>query len=111
MTLDLRRLGISLAHLGAEVRYGEAILLVDALKDEPGTHCHAAVNRWNWPATFGDIALIMLTESTLNWRRDVKTQPEPTRLPRPWPDKAEIPAELRAQLTEQLRKRSVFRDR
>ncbi len=91
--------------------YGEAILLVDALKGEPGTHCHAAAQGWGWPATYADVAVIMLTESTLNWRRDTKAQPQPTHLPRPWPDGSSVAPELRAELTEQLRKRSVFRNR
>jgi hypothetical protein len=93
------------------VSYGEVIAIVDALKTQPGNLIHAAVEGWDWPATFGEIATIMLAESTLNWRRDVKRQAEPIRLPRPWPDETAVDPDLRRELTEQLARRSVFRNR
>lgn len=84
------------------------------LSATPGTHLHADLARWAYPATWADLATIAAATSTVNANRDAKKQPEPIEFPWPWTgveDAAEqVTDEERDALKETLRKYSAFRD-
>lgn len=74
--------------IGAGVRFGEAIDLVSRLANTPGTHLHAELNDWGWPATLAEVSQILHAQAFMNANRDTKEHPQPFELPMPW-DKAE----------------------
>lgn len=76
---------------------------------EYGTHTHAAVNGWDFPARFGEVMQVQLTERTLNYWRGEKDKP--IELPRPWPKYQPVSDEEHAELSAQLERRSALRDR
>lgn len=63
-------------------------------------------------ATHADEAVIVHATGYLNVHRDVKKRREPYTLPGPWPvydPNADVTPERRAELREQLERRSAFR--
>lgn len=102
-----------LSALGRGVTYGEGIHLVQELRRDTGSHTYASVRGYQWVASFAEIAQIAHAEWYMNVHRDRKEQPEPIRLPRPWPDideNADVTAEERQELERELLSRSAIRD-
>lgn len=84
------------------------------LMRETGSHLFADLAGYDRAASQADIAAIIHAESYLNVHRDTKRSKKPIQLPRPWSPKdpnADVTPERRAELVQQLRKRSVFADR
>ena len=96
--------------MGVSLAYGEAIDLVDELLTTPGTHAHASLQGWDWPATFADIAAIAHAEWYMNVHRDRDISPQAIRLARPWPDVDAVTPEERSEYEQQLLRRSAIRD-
>ena len=107
--IDFRRMGVSFDEVGASVRYGEAMDYVERLAHEFGTHTHAALSGWEWPATVADLMATSHVEAYYNVHRDPKKHPKPYSFARPWPDVEVVDPELRAALDQQLEARSAFR--
>ena len=100
-----------LGEVGISVTYGEAGRLIRELGRETGSHLYADLVGMARAATHADIAAILHAEWYAEVHRDKKKQREPVVLPKPWdPPKpnADVTAERRAQLVEQLKRRSVF---
>ena len=103
-----------LSSIGEEITYGEAIHLVSGLMRETGSHLVMSLREWDWAASNADIAAITHAEWYMNVHRDTKASKEPIKLPRPWSEKdpnADVTAEERAELEQQLLARSALRDR
>ena len=75
---------MSIDALGRTVTWGEAIDLIEVLTATPGTHLHAALADWAWPATVAELAAIDHAEWYMNRHRDTKKHRELIELPRPW---------------------------
>jgi len=85
-----------------------------SLKDHPGSHFHASSNGWAWPSTWGEIAVMALSQGVINgFIRDEKKSPEPVVFPMPW-DTAEtedpVSDDERERLRQALAERSAFAD-
>lgn len=92
--------------------YGEALLLVTELLRETGSHLHADLTGMDFAASQSDLAVILHAEWFINVNRDPKVLKEPVKLSRPWLEKkpnADVTASRRAELEQQLERRSAFR--
>lgn len=82
------------------------------LANTPGTHLHAELNDWGWPATLAEVAQIFHAEAFINANRDEKKQPAPLELPKPWdkpePTTAEVTDDERERLKRVLADHSAF---
>lgn len=102
------RLHLSLDEVGQSITFGEAEAHIITLRNMPGTHTHASVSGWNWPASIADLVAIRHAEWYINVHR--KADVPPIELPRPWPSPDDVtPEELEA-LEQKLQERSAFRD-
>lgn len=109
MAFDFRsRFQLSLLEVGESIRWGEAIALVDELRQEYGTRFHAAVNGWAFPATIADLIATRHAEWYMNVHRDRKVAPQPITLPTPWPDEEVFSPEEIARYENLLAQRSAF---
>lgn len=97
--------------VGDAFTYGEAIDLVEALVDEPGTRLYAAVRRWEFPMSRLERDMRLLTESYLEVHRDKKKRTQPVDLGWPYPAEELVTDEEREALTQQLIRRSALADR
>lgn len=98
--------------IGGPVTYGEALDLVVELLKETGSHVAGEVAGLNRPASWADMAMIVLAEGYLNAHRDPKKQPKPVTLFELWEKRdpnADVTPQRRAELVEQLERRSAFR--
>lgn len=115
LTYDFRaKFCLPLSAVGSDVTYGEAIILIEGLLRETGSHLVAKMSGYDWVASHADVALITLSEWFMNVHRDRDKSPEPLRLPRPWPAGRTAPdvnEEERAALVLKLTERSALRDR
>lgn len=78
------------------------------LRLEFGTHTHASVQGWEWPATMAEVVTIMHAQWFMNVHRDRSISPQPISLPVPWPDRDAVSPEVHAEYEQQLIARSAF---
>lgn len=105
-------LHISLDDIGGPVTFGEALDLVVELLKETGSHVVAELSGLNRPLSWADMAIIVLAEGYLNAHRDTKKQQKPVTLFDMWQKRdpnADVTAERRRELEQQLERRSAFR--
>lgn len=102
MSIDFRKMGLSVGDIGGRVTFGESIDIVAGLRETAGTYTHASVNGWNWPASMADLMTMIHVERVLNYLRDEKAAH--ITLPRPWPARAnaDVTDAERARLTARL---------
>jgi hypothetical protein len=99
LAFDFRdRIHNSLSAIGDTIAYGEAWDLVTELANEFGTHTHASVHKWEFPARFGELIAVEHAEWTANRYRDREKAPEPITFPRPWRDESYVEPEERERL-------------
>jgi len=67
--IDLRRMGIGLEDLGETISWPEAFDLINRLQVEMGTHTHASVHGWDFPATYGELLQQRLTQRVFDFLR------------------------------------------
>lgn len=84
------------------ISYGEAIDHVMTLMSLPGSHLHAELKRWRWPATDAELAAIRHAEWYMNVHRNRKIAPDPIELEFPWTGVKEI-ADVTPAEREELR--------
>lgn len=116
MRWDFRRyLNLSIDRIGRDFTYGEAVDLILELMRETGSHLYAESSGYDrYAMSVGDLAALVHAEAYLNVNRDREKRKQPFDLGRPWGPKdpnADLTPEERAALIDQLRARSVFRDR
>lgn len=113
LRFDFRHyLHIPLGELGESVSFGEALDLMVELLKETGSHVVAELSGLARPMSWADMAMVVLAEAYLNAHRDPKKQPKPVTLFELWEKRdpnADVTAERRAELEEQLERRSAFR--
>lgn len=105
-------LHISLGDVGESVSFGEALDLVVELLKETGSHLVAELTGLNRPMSWADMSMVILAETYLNAHRDPKKQPKPVTLFDMWEKRdpnSDVTTERRAELEEQLERRSAFR--
>lgn len=95
---------------GRGIVYGHAIDYVNELLNEPGTHLHASMAGWEWPATWAEVMSIVHAEAFLNLYRDRQAYPDPLDPLRPWPTVEVVSEEERAHYEQLLAARSAFAD-
>lgn len=96
---------------GPKLRYGEAKRLMLELMKDSSTHLYADLAQQSYVGSHADAATVLLAESYFNVHRDRSVISEPVTLrgPRYKHDtSADVSAEEREQLSEQLRRRSAF---
>jgi phytoene/squalene synthetase len=80
---------------------------VNTLAATPGTHTHASVEAWDWPATYAEISTILQAMKVVNFIRDQDVTP--IRLPFPWRDADAVTPEERLVAEAELERRSALR--
>ncbi len=105
MTFDFRRYfpGLSLSDIGGAVSYGEAILLVQELQREFGSHLAAELMGWEFAAGYGEVM------AGLHASAYMSVHFEKPQIFMPWTDTPTVTPEERARLKEALKRRSAFR--
>ncbi len=107
MTHDFRLLGVSVEDIGEGLSWREAIDLAVSLAGSFGSHVHAALVGWAWPATWSDILAVQqlsLLRSALGVTG---------KIPTPW-DEAQAPVAdpgVVEELAAELAARSAIRPR
>lgn len=89
-----------LTEIGEGIPWPEAIDLVDELGNHPGSHYWSALHGFTSPTTFGELATILHAQRMINLHRPEHT--EPVRLPSPFPDSAELEAEVTPEERDEL---------
>lgn len=105
---------MSIDGIGREFTYGEGFDLILELMRETGSHLYASMVGLDLAGTQAEQAQILHAQGWVNRHRDTKRFPKPIELPGPWPKhdpNADVSAEQRRELMDQLEARSVFRDR
>lgn len=99
--------------MGSSLSYGEAAALIRELAKEWGSHYQASLNEWAFVMSYGEWASILHLESYAEVHRDRKKVKQPWDAPKPWRRADAAPTVTdaeRADLVEQLERRSVFAD-
>lgn len=114
LRFDFRHLlHVPLSVIGTdEMSFGEALDQVVEILKETGSHLVAELAGMSRPLSWADLAVITLTEVYLNAHRDPKKQPTPVQLFELWEKRdpnSDVTPERRAELEEQLERRSAFR--
>jgi hypothetical protein len=111
---DFRRyLNLSIDRIGRDFTYGETVDLILELLRETGSHLYATTVGMQLAGSQAELATIWHAQGWLNYHRDRKKHREPFELPHPVgksDPNADVTPEMRAELREQLMKRSAFRD-
>lgn len=98
-----------LSEIGESVTYGEAILLIRALRRQSGSQMHMVAYGLTETASLADLATILHAQKDLN--RDLPRSRKPVTLPFPWEQpkpNADVTPARRAELEAQLARRSAF---
>lgn len=106
--MDFAKLGLDVDEIGSSIRWVAGRDLVDELAKDWGSHLHADLSGWAFPASYGDLMSMITAQRLLSVYRDPKKPV--TALPTPWDGEEQFTPEVVAEYAAKLEKRSAFAD-